>query len=293
MIATRFISAICTPLEAGGDLHVAGLEAHIADQWNAGIAGLLVAGTMGLMQLQSDRTYRSLVEHAVRISAGRGEVMVGVGDTSFARTRDRIRLVQEFKIDGVVAVTPYLWKYDRGELLDYFRSLADVSRVPLYLYDLPGLTGVKLDHDTILAAAKHPSIRGIKSSASWDDTRRLMDRAPSGFRIVPAQAHLVDTLIRSGVTENLDGIFAIAPKWTVSIAAAAEAGDWPLAAKRQQRLSDLLTEAAKLPLFPACTAILNARGIPGNVAPAPMRSLTDAERESLLNSPVIRSLIAP
>ena len=51
MIKTRFLSAICTPLDEDDSLDVVGLEAHIDDQFTAGIAGLLVGGSMGLMQL--------------------------------------------------------------------------------------------------------------------------------------------------------------------------------------------------------------------------------------------------
>jgi 4-hydroxy-tetrahydrodipicolinate synthase len=290
-VTTHLISAICTPLDADGELHLPGLEAHVADQWRAGIGGLLVGGTMGLMQLQTDATFRALAEHAARLSAGRGEVLVGVGDTSFARTRDRVRAVHDLGIDGVVVVTPYLWKFAQSELVDYYRAVADASRVPVYLYDLPGLTGVKLDHDTVLAAARHPNVRGIKSSAPWDDTRRLMDRAGDRLRVVPAQAHLVDALVRCGVRENLDGVFAVAPGWATAIARAAESGDWPLAARRQQRLSALLAELTRYPLFPACAAVLNARGVSGNVAPAPMRPLAEEQRAALLDGPAVRQLV--
>jgi 4-hydroxy-tetrahydrodipicolinate synthase len=287
-IRTRFISAICTPLTADESLHREGLEAHLDAQWRAGIAGVLVGGTMGLMQLLSDQTYRQLAQDSVTFTAGRGEVLVGVGDTSFARTRDRIRTVEQLAIDGVVVVTPYLWKYSQADLVDYYRALADASRKPLFLYDLPGLTGVKLELDTVLAVAKHPNIRGIKCSAPWDWTRQLMDLVGDRFRVIPAQAHLVDTLIRCGVQSNLDGIFALAPRWVVDIAEAAERGDWGLAAERQRRLSALLHLVAnRYPLFPACTALLNACGVPGNVAPAPMKPLAPEQQRALLSEPLV------
>ena len=91
---TRLISALCTPLNDDGSLHVDGLAAHLDDQWRHGIAGVLVGGTMGLMQLLGDETYRELVRCSVQLSRGRGEILVGVGDTSFTRTLSRIRYVE-------------------------------------------------------------------------------------------------------------------------------------------------------------------------------------------------------
>lgn len=291
-IQTKFISAICTPLTLDEALHREGLEAHLDDQWRAGIAGVLVGGTMGLMQLLSDQTYRDLAECGVEFTAGRGEVLVGVGDTSFARTRDRIRMVERFAIDGVVVVTPSLWKYSQTDLIGYYRALADLSSKPVYLYDLPQLTGTKLEFETVLQVATHPNVRGIKCSGEWAWTRQLMDRVGDRFRVIPAQPHLVDELIRVGVSDNLDGIYALVPRWTVAIAVAAEQGDWAMAAQRQRRLSELLSVlTTRYPLFPAVTAVLNARGISGCVAPAPMRPLEPEQREALLAEPLVKQLL--
>jgi len=286
---TRLITAICTPLAEDESLHVAGLEAHLEDQWQAGIAGLLVAGSMGQMQLLADETYRDLIDYCVRFTAGRGELMVGVGDTSFARTRDRIRLAEQFAIDAVVIVTPYLVKHTQADMIDYYRALADLSGKPVYLYTVPGFTGVMLEADTVAALSEHPNIHGIKCSVPWDWTRQLMDRVGPGFRIIPAQAHLIDQLAAWGIRENLDGIFGIAPRLTVSIAEAAERGDRRMAAERQRQLSGLLQLLiTKYPLLASCTALLNARGILGNVAPRPLHPLTATQREQLLAEPLVK-----
>ena len=99
-----FITAIGTPLTEDERLHEDGLEIQLADQWNRGIAGILVAGTMGTMQLLRDQTYRRLIERSVALSAGKGEVLVGAGDAGFARSRDRIEYINQFKVDGVAVL---------------------------------------------------------------------------------------------------------------------------------------------------------------------------------------------
>jgi 4-hydroxy-tetrahydrodipicolinate synthase len=280
---TRLISAICTPLTDDDSLHVDGLAAHLDDQFRHGIHGVLVGGTMGLMQLLDDATYLDLVRHSAELARGRGEILVGVGDASLKRTLARIRAVERFDIDGVVVLAPYFFQLGQAELIAYFRALADESKKPLYLYDLPQRTRTSLELATVLELAKHPNIRGIKCSGEWTGTRRLMDHAPDGFRIVPAQPLIVDTLARCGVSENLDGIFSIVPGLSTSIVAAADGQDYPLAAAQQSKLTELLMlVAVDYPLFPACTVILNARGVPGKVHPRPMKSLDAEKRERLL-----------
>jgi 4-hydroxy-tetrahydrodipicolinate synthase len=289
---TYLISAICTPLNNDETLHEEGLRAHLEDQWRHGIPGVFVGGTMGLMQMLTDQTYRQLVEHCVSMSAGRGEVLVGVGDTSFARTRDRIRLVENLPIDGVVAITPYFRPFSQSELVDYYCSLADISKKPLYLYNLPCLTKVALEFDTVLKISRHPNIRGIKSSAEAEWSRQLIEMVGDRFRIIVAQPFLVDVLARSGICEHLDGIFSVAPHWAAGIAAAADRGDWELARSQQQRLSTLLRMLReRYPVFPACSVLLNARGIPGNIAPAPLCVLSEEQRQQLLHEPIVQELL--
>jgi 4-hydroxy-tetrahydrodipicolinate synthase len=285
------ISAIGTPLRPDESLHRDALAAHIEDQWSNGMTGILVGGTMGAMQLLTDTTYRALIDHAVESSAGRGEVMIGVGDAGFARTRERIRLAHEKKIDGVVVLPPYLIKFSQEQLISYFTTLADISAVPLFLYDLPGLTGTKLELKTVLELAEHPNIRGIKCSCELSFTRQLIDAAPSGFRVIVAQADLIDMLLRHGVKEHLDGVFALAPHWVREIGDAAAVEDWDRAAAAQRRLSELLSILKQFGVFPTFSAIMNARGIQANFAPAPLPPLSERLRETALSTPIVQELV--
>ena len=289
---THLISAICTPLKDDDSLHVDGLAAHLDDQWRHGISGVLIGGTMGLMQLLDDSTYRDLVRHGVQLAHGRGEVFVGAGDTSFNRTLQRIQYVEQFDVDGIVVLAPFFYTLGQTDLIAYFQGLADRSRKPLYLYDLPGATKTKLQLKTVLELSKHPNIRGIKCSGEWSETWRLMNCVDTKFRVIPAQPNMVDLLMRCGVRNNLDGVFAVVPDLATSIIDAANRNDYQLAAARQQRLSDFLQLiVSKYPLFPACSAILNARGIPGKVHPSPMKSLESGQSEQLFNEPLVRELL--
>ena len=79
MNAPLLISATGTPLTDRECLHVEGLRQHLDDQWTHGINGVLIAGTMGLLQLLTDQTYRDLVRRSVEFSARRGEHKIARG----------------------------------------------------------------------------------------------------------------------------------------------------------------------------------------------------------------------
>lgn len=291
MPAYTLITAIGTPLKPDESLHVGGLEAQIDDQFAGGITGLLVGGTMGAMQLLSDETYDSLIDESLRITRNRGEVLVGVGDASFARTKARIERLNRKKADGAVVLSPYLLKFTQPELLDYYSALADVSKHPLYLYDLPILTGTKLELDTVRKLSEHRNIRGIKCSCEFDWTRQLIDLNLENFRVIVAAAEMIDVLFRAGVNEHLDGIFAAAPHWIGDIARAAVVGDWTSASAAQQKVNAVLRVVREYGVFPTFTAIMNARGIAGNFSPRPYHPLSGKKVEAVLSSEAVRTLL--
>ncbi len=290
MSKAKFINAIGTPLTADEELHDEGLEIQLADLWNHGIDGILVAGSMGAMQLLTDDTYRRLIERSVELSTGKGEVLIGAGDAGFARSRDRIKFINQFKVDGVAVLAPYFWNFSQAELINYYKALADVSNAPIYLYDLPVVTGTKLEIKTVQELSKHPNIAGVKASCNFDDTRQLIDVIDDSFRVIVAQPNLIDVLLHHGVNEHLDGVWGIMPKWTVALGQCAEKGDWEGAAKYQRMITagrDLIVKYD----FAAFTVMMNARGIPGKFAPSPFAPLNDAQNEELLNTPIMKQLI--
>ena len=295
MTETHLISAIGTPLNEDESLHTVGLEAQLDLQWRSGITGILAAGSMGTMQLLSDQTYADLIQKSAELVNGKGELMVGVGDTSFARTCDRIHLVNQYKVDGVAVLTPYLLKFTQAELVDYFRALADESKAPIYLYDLPQVTGLKVDIPTVLELCSHPNIHGVKCSDSAHETRVLIEALAEinpGFRVIVAQPLLLDMLVRQGVHEHLDGVYALAPEWASAIVHHTRAGEHDLALAYQRDLVSLLNLIRTLGALPVFSALMNARGVPGRFAPRPFKLLPKSKIDALLNDVTVQKLLS-
>ena len=285
----KFITAIGTPLTEQEALHEEGLRIELEDQWASGIDGVLVGGSMGAMQLLTGETYRRLARVAVEITAGRGEVLVGAGDLGLTRTMERITFLNELKIDGVAVLAPFFFSFGQKELIEYFRALADASKAPLYLYDLPVVTGTKIKLETMLELAKHPNIRGAKVSCDVPFQRLLVDTVGDSFRVIVAQPELVDVLLHHGINEHLDGMWSIAPRWVVAIGQCASAGDWEGAARHQRDIRDLRNLIVKFG-FGVYTDLMNAYGIPGIFAPRPFPRLGDADRQNVLDEPVVQRL---
>lgn len=290
----KIFTALCTPLTDDEQLHVEGLEAHIHDQLENNINGLLAGGTMGAMQMLAPETYRMLCEESVRINAGRAELFLGIGDTSFARTRERMQMVDHLPVDGLVVLSPFFLKFSQDDLYCYFRDLADVSSKPLFMYDLPQTTGNKLEVLTVLKLADHPNIAGIKCSDQFVATRPLMERDSDDFRVIVAQPLILDLLLQSGVREHLDGVFGFAPHWMKALIAATHSQNWEQVAAIQKDFAELLKflQTISAPIFSSVGELLNLRGVPGTMGPRPMRKLNPTEKDRIVQAPIIQKALS-
>lgn len=288
----NIIHATCTPLQEDESLDFGGTETHVEAQWHHGATGLLIGGTMGLMQLLRWQTFVDLVRHSVLLSRQRGEVLIGVGDTSHARTLERIRFAETEDVDGLVVLTPYFFKYSAQDLVDYYRCLAAESSKPIFVYYLPALTGVSLSLETVLQIARIPNVAGIKSSADFAWTSSLAERVPTGFRVIAAAPSIFSKLLRIGFPEQLDGIFAVVPAHTRRIVEAARQKDWAETDRLQGQLNDLVSLLAqKYGIFPGTTALLNAQGISGRCAIRPMQELSAEQAGALLREPAVNACL--
>lgn len=293
MPTPHIIAAIGTPLDTEENLHRVGLDRQLQRIALAGTPGILVAGTMGMMPLLTDATYAELVREACALGRNRFEVLVGVSDLSLARTRARIELANAHPNDGVVVLPPYFIRFQQSELIDYFSALADCSRTPLFLYDLPQRTFAPIDPGTVLALASHPNVAGIKCSGELEQSlalRETLADAQPDFRVIIAKPKCMQSLISRGVHEHLDGVYTLAPRWTMAVAAGASI-EGHNTQESQAALCALLDVIQHYGSLPSLTHLMNACGVPGCFAPRPFADLVGDQLSTLLEEPVVQKLL--
>ena len=237
-------------------------------QLQAGVHGLLVTGSMGAMQLLKDEVFRDAIALAAEEVKGRVTLIAGCGDTGTERTLARIRVAEQFELDGVALVPPFFYKFSQDELAGYFRELADSSRLPVYLYDNPVWTKLSLDFPLIKELSSHPNIAGLKASGDFFNVRLCIEefRDSEDFAVLSGQTPFFDLALQLGAKGIVEGLFALAPEIGVAIWNGIQNNDFESARAAQRRLLRLVDMVRKAPVFAVFTAGMNLRGVPGNFA---------------------------
>ena len=205
--------------------------------------GLILGATTGEgMTLDAAERARLVAITAEERAAVRSTLQVYLG-LSGSDTRKLVGALDEtadWPIDGYLIPCPYYVRPSQDGLFLHFKTLAESTRRPILLYNIPYRTGVNLGNDPILRLAEHDNIVGVKDcSADAAQSFDLLCRRPPGFAVLTGE----DALFYSALTQGADGgILMSAHVLTAAFAGvqrALQAGDQPGALAQWRALADL------------------------------------------------------
>lgn len=281
-----FYTALGTPVDDDGRIADASLTEQIERQLSAGASGLLLMGSMGMEVCVRGGEYARAVRVAAQAVKGRCPLFVGAMDNSLARIRDRIESIRDLPVDGAVVTTPYYYMSDAQVLRNFFSKAADMSPFPVYLYDLPVCTKMKITFDLVKGLSKHPNIRGIKSGDLLLAKQiRGSDEVAPDFSFLFSNIDLFDVANAYGIGSNLDGMFSCTPRNARQMYGALARGNLAGATAYLSKILSLRDAMATNSLFPCFTAAMNLLGMEGTFHPdymgRPTETAVAAMREKL------------
>lgn len=157
--------AIVTPMKDNQDVNYDKLEEMINEQIAAGTDAIIIAGTTGESSTLTMEEHHDVIKAAVEFTKHRIPVVAGTGSNC---TRTAIQLSQEAEeagVDGLLIVTPYYNKATQQGLIGHYSQIADNTKCPIIMYNVPGRTGCNLLPETAAALFKaKENIVGIKEA---------------------------------------------------------------------------------------------------------------------------------
>jgi 4-hydroxy-tetrahydrodipicolinate synthase len=164
---------LVTPFRAGEVDHAA-LDALVRHYVEAGVGGFVALGTTG-EPAALDAREQDAVLSTVLAAAGPVPVVAGVSGNHTASVCERVAELNALPVAGVLAAAPYYIRPSQAGVIGHFAAIADASRKPVILYDIPARTGVQLELPTLLELAGHERIVAVKDcGGSLDKTLALI-----------------------------------------------------------------------------------------------------------------------
>jgi len=245
------VPPMVTPLRGRDELDVAGLEKLLEHILAGGVSGLFILGTTGEGPSLSYRLRRELIERVCRQVKRRVPILVGITDTAFTESVNVARCAADCGADAVVVAPPYYMPEGQPELQEWLDHLVPELPLPLYIYNMPPLTKVSFEIETVRHALKNPRIIGFKDSSGdmeyFKQVATLVKQRPDWPLLIGPEEKLFDAL-QAGGNGGVSGGANLFPKIYVSLCQAFQAGDLARAQQLQkqiQRISSSLYRVGK------------------------------------------------
>jgi len=248
---TGIVPPMITPLRDRDKLDVAGLERLIEHLLDGGVNGLFILGTTGEGPALSYALRQDLISRVCGQVKGRAPILVGITDTAFMESVRVAGFAADSGASAVVLAPPFYLPEAQPELQEYLDHLLPELPLPLFLYNMPALTKVTFELDTIRKALTNERIIGFKDSSGdlgyFKAVRELIRQRPDWCLLIGPEEKLFDSLELGG-HGGVSGGANMFPKLYVKLVEAYRRGEVERARQLQQqiqRVSDAIYRVGK------------------------------------------------
>jgi 4-hydroxy-tetrahydrodipicolinate synthase len=180
-----YIPDLPTPFDPSGKVDLNAFRGLCERQIEAGAPALVVCETAGEASTVSPAEQETIIRAAVDVAHGRARVIAGAGSNSTSQAIELTRRAEAAGADAVLSVVPYYNRPMQSGIYAHFRAIADSTRLPIVLHDIPPRTNRELADDTLARLAESRQFIGLRDG-SGDASRplRLIGLLPSHFRLL-------------------------------------------------------------------------------------------------------------
>lgn len=284
----KVLTAMVTPFDQNGNVDYNAAEQLVNHLLANGTDGLVVCGTTGESPTLTTDEKVNLIKHVVQVVNKRVPVIAGTGSNN---TRASIELTQKAEqagVDGIMLVAPYYNKPSQEGLYQHFATIANSTRLPIMIYNIPGRSVVNISVETTIRLSQIDNIVATKEASgdldamaqiieqtddnfslySGDDSLTLPVLAIGGRGVVSVASHVIGNEMQSMVTDFLKGnIYE--------------------AAAMHRRLLPTMKSLFTAPNPTPVKAALNMKGITVGSVRLPLVPLTEEEQQ------VLKTVIMP
>lgn len=180
----RIITAMVTPFNDELTIDYARLEQVIEHLIQTGTTSIVVAGTTGESPTMSHDEKLDLFKNVVEFAKGRVKVIAGTGSNDTSASVHLSQEAEQLGVDGLLVVAPYYNRPSQEGLYRHFKTIAEATKLPNMLYNIPGRSSVNIDVDTQLRLAEVPNIVATKeATGDFNQVLKLLSRKPEGFTV--------------------------------------------------------------------------------------------------------------
>lgn len=264
--------ALITPFKKDGSVDYKTLKSLVDYQIGNGADFIVILATTGETPCLEKEEKDEITKTVIDVVKGRVPILKYCGGNNTAAVVREIKESDWSGIDGILSICPYYNKPSQRGMYEHFKEIANASKLPIVLYNVPGRTGINMTAETTIRIANSFSnVVAIKeASGSLEQVDEIIKYKPDNFEVLSGDDALTFPMIVSGAVGVISVIGNALPKEFSRMIRLELNGEFEAA----RAIHHKFTELYKL-LFvdgnPAgCKALLNDMGMIENILRLPL-----------------------
>ena len=281
-VFTGSCPALVTPFDQNNIINYDAFGRLIDAQIEAGVDAVCVCGTTGESATMSIREHIAAVEFCVKRVNHRVKVIAGAGSNDTSAAVYLSQHAQDSGADALLHVTPYYNKASQAGLIKHYEYIADRVELPIFLYNVPGRTGVSFTAETYKVLSENPKINGVKeASGNFSLLAHTRFLCGDDFFIWSGNDDQVVPMMALGAKGVISVASNIVPKVMVKMSHLCLDNDFAAASRLQIQYMDLIaalfTEVNPIPI----KAAMNLLGMEAGPLRLPLCDISEKNLEVL------------
>jgi 4-hydroxy-tetrahydrodipicolinate synthase len=176
--------ALVTPFDESGHIDFTALKKILVHTARS-VDYFVVMGTTGESVTLSKEEKKKVLSFVIQNNPKKLPIVYGIGGNNTAAVLEEIQHTDLNHVDAILSVSPAYNKPSQEGIFRHFSIIANISQLPLILYNVPGRTASNLTADTIVRLAKNKNIIGVKeASGSLEQCMKIAKDKPSDFMLI-------------------------------------------------------------------------------------------------------------
>ena len=200
--------AIITPFKSDLSIDYGSIEKLVDFVIKGGVNYIVVQGTTGEYATLSEKEKVKCRKVFISANKGRVPLVIGIGSNYTDYLLDYVKKSDLTGFSAILSVVPYYNKPSQEGIFQHFSKLANSSKFPIILYNVPGRTSCNMEPETVIKLAKnYKNIIGIKEAkGDLDQINNLIQNKPTDFLVISGDD---DTAVES-ILNGADGVISVA-----------------------------------------------------------------------------------
>jgi N-acetylneuraminate lyase len=271
-----------TPLTESDQINVPVARRLVDHLIGRGIGGLYVNGGTGEGVLLPASARKAMAETVVEQTSARVPVIVHVGATATADAIELAAHAEQIGADGVAAVPPFYYSVGFGAIKEHYALIAAASTLPLYLYYIPGATGVTLTAEQMWELCQLPNVAGFKYTAfDMYLLEQILSLSQGALNVFSGPDQLFAPMLTVGVDGAIGTTYNLLPQHFVRIYQAFQRGEVVEARRLQSQANRVIDAFLRHGGLPAVKEIVRMLGFDCGYCRRPFGRLDKTAIEAL------------